>query len=325
MKGAVEHARARFDALNEEVDAWARDARREGKEPWAPPTLVKARDHWQATLRRMVEMQLDAQQHAEPWVVQEARGKDGKRRVRYVPVTGRRFLQEKLLGKGRGVVLMTATPPTAHEVGLDERPSARVTMPLRVPRERRPVVLDYVGSMSLEQRALTLPRMAQAVARHVNGKTIVHAHAHKLARALSEELRKLGVRHVLQDPEDREGSLRAWVRGLEEVFVSVRMNEGLDLRDDLCRTQLLAKMPWPDLGDPWVQARNAHMGEAWMHRDVARSIVQAYGRAIRSEQDWADFVVLDQGFEGFWRRDRELFPAWFREAVGLPKVGAGPA
>jgi Rad3-related DNA helicase len=176
--------------------------------------------------------------------------------------------------------------------------------------------------MSLQRRAQNMGRIAQGIRDHANGKTIVHAHAHSLARALSDELKRLGVAHVLQDPDDREGSLAKWMRGLEEVFVSVRMNEGLDLRDDLCRTQILAKMPWPDLGDPWVQARNSTMGDAWMHREVARSIAQAYGRAVRSEQDWANFVILDEGFEAFYRRDKAMFPTWFREAVGLPKAAA---
>lgn len=316
---AVEVARDKSEALEEEIDAIYGGATERDGVAWVPPDLVKARDHWRSLVMRIGEVLLDSKATAEPWVVQERRGPGGARRVAYQPVTGTRFVRSKLLAKGRFAVLLTATPPTAHEVGLGDGVQ-RIVMPMRWPRQRRPIVLDYRGNMSKGQREASLPAVAKGIVDHAMGKTIVHAHAYSLARALSDELRRLKVPHVLQDPEDREASLQRWVRGLEEIFVSVRMNEGLDLRDDMCRTQVLAKVPWPDLGDPWVQARIEAMGDAWMHREVARSITQAYGRAVRSEQDWANFVVLDQGFEAFYRRDKDLFPGWFREAVGLPKV-----
>lgn len=321
LQQAVGLAREKVDVLDDEIDATYKAASDHDGLVWVPPDLLKARDHWKGVLGRVSEMLLDHRTTGEAWVVQERKAAGGARRVAYQPVTGTRFVRRKLLAKGWRAVLLTATPPTAHEVGLGDQ-VRRVVMPMRWPRQRRPVVLDYRGNMSKDQRAAAIPAIARGIVDHAQGKTIVHAHAYSVARAISGALDQMKVKHVLQDPEDREASLARWMRGLEEIFVSVRMNEGLDLRDDLCRTQVLAKVPWPDLGDPWVKARIEAMGDAWMHREVARSIAQAYGRAIRSEGDWANFVVLDQGFEGFYRRDKDLFPPWFREAVGLPKVVA---
>lgn len=317
---AFEQAKRRVEALDEEMDAILEASQNGSGLVFVPPDLVRNRDHWQGLMKRILEMRLDHKASGEPWVVQDRRALGGARRVAFQPVTGTRFVQQKLLAKGQRAVLLTATPPTAHEVGLGDG-VRRLVMPMRWPRERRPVVLDFRGNMALKEREQSLPRIAAGVRDHVGGKTIVHAHAYSVARGLSAELAKLGVAHVLQDPDDREASLQSWMKGTEEVFVSVRMNEGLDLRGDLCRTQILAKMPWPDLGDPWVKARIELMGDGWMHREVARSIAQAYGRAIRSESDWADFIVLDAGFEGFYKRDKDLFPSWFREAIGLPKCG----
>jgi Rad3-related DNA helicase len=316
---ALTIARDKVEAMEDEIDATYKAASDHDGLVWVPPDLLKGKDHWRGIVNRIAELLLDRKTTAEEWVVQERTAPGGARRVAYQPVTGTRFVRSKLLAKGRLAVLLTATPPTAHEVGLGEGVQ-RVVMPMRWPKQRRPVVLDFRGNMAKNSRDLAIPEVAKGIVQHASGKTIVHAHAYAVARALSGQLDLMGVKHVLQDPEDREASLARWMRGLEEVFISVRMNEGLDLRDELCRTQILAKMPWPDLGDPWVKARIASMGDGWMHREVARSITQAYGRAIRSEQDWANFVVLDQGFEGFYKRDKDLFPGWFREAVGLPKV-----
>jgi Rad3-related DNA helicase len=308
-------ARRQAEAVDEELEVLAEG----GDFSWVPPDKVRERERWRSLALKITEMLLDYKQHGEPWIVQESPGWRGTRRLVFRPVTGTRFVRTKLLSRGSLAVLLTATPPTGSEVGLQDQ-DKRITLPMRWPKERRPVVLDFRGSMSFQDRERSLPRIAQGIQEHVQGKTLVHAHAYSIAQALSRELSALGVRHILQDPEEREGSLKAWLKGSEEVFLSVRMNEGLDLRDEMCRTQVLAKVPWPDIKDPWVKARNELQGESWMHREVARSIAQAYGRAIRSEKDWANFVVLDQGFESFYRYNKDLFPAWFREAVGLREV-----
>jgi len=318
LKEAQDRCRERVEAMDEEISLAAE--RSVAGLKWVPPNVVRERDKWKGAVLRIGEMLLDHKLSEEPWVVQEGRSLGGARRLSYLPVTGTRFVRTKLLDKAGMAVLMTATPPTAAEVGLPEG-SRRLALPMQWPAVRRPVVLDFRGNMGRATREQAAPRVAEGVRDHAFGRTIVHAHAYGVARALSVAVKGLGVGHVLQDPDDREASLQEWLDGAEQVFLSVRMNEGLDLKGELCRTQILAKVPWPDLGDPWVQARNARMGEAWMARDVARSITQAYGRAVRSEDDWADFIILDEGFHAFYGRNKDLFPAWFREAVGLRKVG----
>ena len=80
------------------------------------------------------------------------------------------------------------------------------------------------------------------------------------------------------------------------VLISPSLHLGLDLKDDLSRFQILVKVPYGNLGDRWIIARyNRPGGKEWYSWISALHLVQAYGRSVRSETDWAHTYVLDSG------------------------------
>lgn len=281
---------------------------------------IKAVDRAESLVRNMVVITED--ESGEPWVPQLVADRDNKDRIErvvYRPITGARFVKKKVLFHAKRVVMLSATPPNPKDVGLDPKNIVTIRVPMNFPVERRPIIADYAGKMSMASRDGTMPVAAAKIKANMAGATIVHCHSYSIARAIDVQLTSLGVKTILQDNQDREGSLEEWMLNPHRVFLSVAMNEGLNLKDDLCRTQVLAKLPFPDLGDPWVKARNALLGEDWMKRAVATAVIQAYGRAVRSETDWANFVIVDSSFSMFYKFNIDLFPIWFREAFGLPK------
>ena len=68
------------------------------------------------------------------------------------------------------------------------------------------------------------------------------------------------------------------------VLVSPSLREGVDLPDDELRFQIVTKMPYPDLGDPWTAARQAR-DPRWYALETAKALVQAYGRSCRHAGD----------------------------------------
>jgi hypothetical protein len=44
-------------------------------------------------------------------------------------------------------------------------------------------------------------------------------------------------------------------------------------------------------------------------------LVQGYGRSIRSNKDWAITYVLDWGFVNFVKKNSNILPDWFTQAV----------
>jgi ATP-dependent DNA helicase DinG len=98
------------------------------------------------------------------------------------------------------------------------------------------------------------------------------------------------------------------------VLVSPSLREGIDLPDDALRFQIVTKMPYPDLGDPWTAARRAR-DPRWYAVETAKALVQAYGRSCRHAEDHGVTYVLDGHFERFLQHNRPLLPEWFLEAA----------
>jgi Rad3-related DNA helicase len=39
------------------------------------------------------------------------------------------------------------------------------------------------------------------------------------------------------------------------------------------------------------------------------------GRVIRSDQDWADTIIIDANFGDLFRHSGHLFPKWFTDSI----------
>jgi hypothetical protein len=97
---------------------------------------------------------------------------------------------------------------------------------------------------------------------------------------------------------------------------------GLDLKDDLSRFQIIVKVPYPDLGDRWINEKANN--EQWYNWQTSLRLVQGYGRSIRSKEDSAATYVLDSRFENFVKRNKNILPDWFTQTI-QPSLSLGHA
>ena len=56
------------------------------------------------------------------------------------------------------------------------------------------------------------------------------------------------------------------------VLLSPSLREGVDLPDDFLRFQIITKVPYPDLGDPWTAARQARDPRWWRSKLAAHRV-----------------------------------------------------
>ena len=120
------------------------------------------------------------------------------------------------------------------------------------------------------------------------------------------------------DPDvDRDDIITKHIDSAEPtVLISPSLHLGLDLKDDLSRFAIIVKMPYANLGDRWINARyNSPNGKKWYSWLSALHLVQAYGRSVRSETDWAHTYVLDSEFRRFVNMNRIILPGWFLEGI----------
>jgi ATP-dependent DNA helicase DinG len=88
----------------------------------------------------------------------------------------------------------------------------------------------------------------------------------------------------------------------------------LNLKDDLSRFQIITKVPYPNKGDRWTEAKRK-IDEDWYYWQTALRLVQGYGRSVGSKEDWAKTYVLDSAFGYFVKKNRKILPDWFTEAI----------
>jgi Rad3-related DNA helicase len=196
--------------------------------------------------------------------------------------------------------------------------------PSPFPLARRPIVYRPVGALSRETLAELEPavfaEVASILAAHPRDKGLIHvpsyAAGERLVRALAERAPVDHRRLVVVE------SAVAKPRALDlhraspfpTVLVSPSLREGVDLPDDELRFQIITKMPYPDLGDPWTAARQAR-DHRWYALETAKALVQAYGRSCRHAEDHGVTYVLDGQFSRFLTRYRPLLPPWFLDAA----------
>ena len=100
----------------------------------------------------------------------------------------------------------------------------------------------------------------------------------------------------------------------DTVLLSPSMSEGVDLKGDLSRFQILCKVPYPYLGDPIVKKR-MNKRSSWYPLQTAKTVVQSVGRSVRSMDDQAVTYILDQDWDRFFGKNKHFFPADFKKAL----------
>lgn len=273
---------------------------------------------------RRVGWLLDSRDDGVPWVVEHRLDPRGASAT-FKPVSVAPFADELLFGHADRALLLSATvldPATfLRGLGVPAEEAAVIQVASTFPPERRPLVLRPVARLTRHHLERDLPRLTAEVTEilrdHETEKGVIHAHSYRIAaavlRALPPDLRARVVTHV--DAAGRDAALEAHLtRPAPTVLLSPSMTEGLDLVGDLARWQVICKLPYPYLGDPQVAARRV-LEPGWYDWRTCLTLVQAYGRAVRSEDDHAVTYLLDADAPAFLQRQAARLPDWFRDAV----------
>lgn len=206
-----------------------------------------------------------------------------------------------------------------------------IQLPSFFDRRKRPLYYLPAGraARNSDNRPL-LAAISDAVSRHPDDRVLVHTVADWFAQQAAEALRRGGAgpgRQVLSHTtRDRLDVLQRFRDTPQSVLVSPSMHTGVDLPDELLRAQVISRLPFPDLGDPLIQAqmKNAtrdnplDKGNLAYTYDTAAALIQTYGRIMRSEDDHGATYLLDPAWKWFRHAARDFLPGWFTAAVVAP-------
>lgn len=100
------------------------------------------------------------------------------------------------------------------------------------------------------------------------------------------------------------------------VLLSSSLWEGVDLKDDLSRFQIIAKVPYPNYTEKRVKAKMAKF-PLWYTSQTLTKILQGLGRSVRSETDWAKTYVLDKAVNNVFFKGQGMIPKAYYDVLGL--------
>jgi len=271
---------------------------------------------------------------ATTWTVDQQGGKGSP--VTIKPMNPERYLEHTVWDRGRKFVLLSATilnrDAFCATVGLPADSVELVEVAHTFPVENRPLYDVTQGKMTYEHRDETLPKVARTLVRlmqhHADEKGLVHCHSYAIQERLETLLSEFGVdsRVRSHDREDRDPQLATWKRTDDpDVFLSVKMEEALDLAGELCRWQLLCKAPYPNTRDSRVAHRLEEGQWAWYYRTALRTVIQACGRVVRAPEDYGATYLADTSLLDLFERAHTDMPDWFAAQVDRMSQPSLPA
>ena len=232
----------------------------------------------------------------------------------FKPIDVSGYAHDMIFNRADKVLLMSATVISCDNfcqlLGIDPSEVGYIKLDSPFPLENRPVAYSGVGKMSAAHIDSTLPKLAKAVQmildNHPEEKGIIHAHSYKVANYIIENVRSK--RLVTHDSSNRDEVLMRHIASPDPiVLVSPSMQEGVDLKDDLSRFQVLCKVPYPYLGDKLIKKR-MYKWKWWYDYETIKTIVQSVGRSIRNENDFAVTYILDADWERFASKNKKMLP-----------------
>lgn len=215
------------------------------------------------------------------------------------------------------LVLLSATLSleTVRELGLQGKRVTIISSDSPIPVERRKVVyrplIDNSFSSAGKDFALLCEVIESILKQHEGVKGMVHTTyelAGKLAKRFAGHPRLLSHTRA-----NKRRVFESWTSTEDNrVLIAAGMCEGLDLVGDLCRFQIIAKIPWPSMYDA-VVARKAEEDPQWYAWQAAVLTMQAAGRTCRTPDDFGVTYIIDKSFDRL-RRSGVLLP-WFLDSI----------
>jgi ATP-dependent DNA helicase DinG len=244
------------------------------------------------------------------------------------PVWVSPMMQELVWDHGDRWLMMSATildaEMFASQTGVPSDETTYVEAPCRFDKRARPIWYWPAGKVSFKNPdtvGQVVAHVAAILEKYPTQSGLIHTSSYKLAQEIMDGIKS--DRLITHKTRDRLEKIEAFRHTPGAVLVSPSVTTGVDLPYDACRFQIIAKIPFPDRSDPQLAKRmkllpdgskNPH-GSQWYNWVTLCTMIQAYGRGMRAEDDACDTWLLDGNWSWFRRAVVGMTPDWVREAI----------
>ncbi|WP_432645483.1 helicase C-terminal domain-containing protein [Methanobrevibacter sp.] len=184
---------------------------------------------------------------------------------------------------------------------------------------KRPIYGEFVGSMSGKRGNVpkwknkkALSKIKKLIDKHNGENGVIHTSSNEQAYWIIENLKECNLRFV--GGSDRNQVLREFKESNENIIlIGASIKDGVDFKGDLCRFQIIFKIPYPQLNEQ-VKYRK-ELDSSWYYYQAVMALMQAYGRGIRDVDDYCTMYILDVDFKKLVDFNKNFFNEYFLEAI----------
>ena len=185
------------------------------------------------------------------------------------------------------------------------------------PINNRKIYISNFASMSYDNIKESQQKMLGCIddmLDNVQCRSVIHTGNYSIAQYISDHSR-----HTNRIVAPRSGQREIMIETMFKqkpngILVSPSLIEGLSLNDDMCRVQIVVKVPYTSLADKRVKIR-ASQNPNWYSQEAIFKIVQSSGRGVRHKDDYCITFILDSSFDRLYNTHQQIFPFWFLKAI----------
>lgn len=256
------------------------------------------------------------------WVVDQLEGG-----YQFDPIHPAIYAESTLFLRVPRIIIVSATlrPKTLYMLGVGKDRFDFHEFDSDFDRRRCPIY--WVPTMRVDVRATDLSmlwtRLDQVIARRQDRKGIIHTISYARRDDIVSRSRFAARMLINQKGEPATGMVAEFKHSAPgTILVSPSVGTGYDfpLRD--CEWQFICKIPFPDGRSKIIKARQADDKEFGAYHAM-QTLVQAFGRGMRTPQDQCENIIGDDHLAWFLPRYGHLAPktfhSFFRKVDVLPQ------
>ena len=203
--------------------------------------------------------------------------------------------------------------------GLDPGETELLQMSSEFPVKNRPVVFpsDLMVDTSAANWGNVVEQLTdslvQILNKHLDQKGLIHVGSYAEGYELATLLKKTG-RILTHDKSDFLQKLQYFYASKKPlVFISPNCEEGVDMKYDKARFQVITKVPNVYIGDKYVSKRMKAV-PGWYNYNSLIRFGQQLGRVVRAPDDFGVTYLLDSRFLRFIRTNSAHLKKWVTDS-----------
>lgn len=202
-----------------------------------------------------------------------------------------------------------------NNLGLRKEDCFNILIDNPIPVENRRIMLTCDINVNKDVDPKELAASIDAIiAKHDNKNGVIHTVSFKLANDIVDNSRFRKRMIVSNDRKEILKLLNNHNSGA--IVLSPSIETGYDFKGDMARWQILAKVPYGYMGDPFVKL-NMSRDSSWYARQAILRMVQASGRIVRGMTDYGDTYIVDSNAARLLSTYASMFPDWYIDALEL--------